>query len=87
MARVFVAAVDDRVIAHSPCRKIRLPKGDEAEVVPPTVGEVATLTNAMDDRWIAMIVLLAGSRVRIGEARGLMAGDVDFMNRTIRVER
>jgi integrase len=86
-ARLFAAAVDDRVIAHSPCRKIRLPRDDSEEVVPPTVDEVAAVAGAIGDRWRALIVLLAGSGLRIGEARGLEVDDVDFLRRTIRVER
>ncbi|MEP7738759.1 tyrosine-type recombinase/integrase [Nocardioides sp. 31GB23] len=86
-ARVFAAAVDDRIIAHTPCRKIRLPKGGNEEVVPPTVDEVAAIIDVIDDRWVALIVLLAGSGLRIGEARGLEVRDVDLGRRTIRVER
>src|SRR5690606_33803672 len=36
-AQMFAAAVDDRVLASSPCRRITLPKDDRGEVVPPTV--------------------------------------------------
>jgi len=86
-AQVFAAAVDDRVIASSPCRRIRLPKGDNGEVVPPTVEQVAALATAIGDRWRAVVVVLAGSGLRIGELRGLMVDDVDFLRRTIRVER
>lgn len=85
--RVFAAAVDDRVIAHSPCRRIRLPKGDVDEVVPPTVDEVAAVADAIGDRWRALVVLLAGAGLRIGEARGLNVHDVDFLRREVRVER
>ena len=86
-AQVFAAAVEDRVIANSPCRKIRLPKGEGEEVVPPTVGEVTAGAEAIGDRWRALVVLLAGSGLRIGEARGLDVTDVDFLRRTVRVER
>lgn len=85
--QVFTAAVDDQVIAHSPCRKIRLPKGDGAEVVPPTVEQVGALADALDDRWRAVVVTLAGSGLRIGEMLGLQVSDVDFLRRTISVER
>jgi integrase len=85
--QVFAAAVDDRVIAQSPCRRIRLPKGDGLEVVPPTVQEVASVADAIGDRWRAVVVTLAGSGLRIAELLGLEVGDVDFLRRTIRVER
>lgn len=86
-AQLFASAVADRVIASTPCRRIRLPEDDGAEVVPPTVAEVAAVADAMGERWRAMVVTLAGSGLRIGELRGLEVGDVDFLRRTIRVER
>jgi hypothetical protein len=60
-ARMFATAVDDRVIAVSPCRGIVLPKVDASEVVPPTVEEVAAIADAVDPRYRAAVVLLAGS--------------------------
>lgn len=87
MARVFAAAVDDKVIAHTPCRKVTLPKDHDGEVVPPTVEQVAAVADAIGDQWRALVVLLAGAGLRIGEARGLNVHDVDFLRRTVRVER
>lgn len=75
------------MIASSPCRRIRLPTGDNGEVVPPTVEEVVALAAAIGDQWRAVVVVLAGSGLRIGELRGLMVDDVDVLRRTIRVER
>lgn len=86
-AQVFAAAVDDRIIPVSPCRKIRLPRGDGGEVVPPTIEEVKAIADTIGDRWRAVVVTLAGSGLRIGELRGLEVADVDFLRRTIRVER
>ena len=86
-ARLFMAAVDDRVVQSTPCRKIRLPKGDDAEVEIPTVEEVAAVAAAIGDQWRAMVVTLAGSGLRIGELLGLEVADVDSLRRTIRVEK
>jgi integrase len=86
-AQVFAAAVDDRVIPSSPCRRIKLPKGDGAELEIPTVEQVAAVADAMGERWRAVVVLLAGSGLRIGEARGLLVDDVDFLRRTVRVDK
>jgi integrase len=85
--QVFAAAVDDRVISQSPCRRIRLPKADDTEVVPPTVEEVLAMAATIGDRWRALVVTLAGSGVRIAELLGLEVADVDFLRRTIRVDR
>jgi integrase len=86
-ARVFDAAVEDRIISTSPCRRITLPRSDGAEVVPSTVEEVAALRSSLDPRWRAIVVTLAGSGLRVGELLGLSVSDVDFLRRTIRVER
>jgi len=86
-ARMFDAAAEDRVINASPCRRIALPKGDDDEVIPPTVEEVQKVRDALDQRWRAVVTTLAGSGLRIGELLGLEVGDVDFLRRTIRVAR
>lgn len=86
-AMVFASAVDDKVIPVSPCRKIKLPKRDTSEVIPPTVEQVAAMEAAVPERWRAVVVTLAGSGLRIGELLGLRVSDVDFLRRTIRVER
>lgn len=85
--RLFDAAVQDRVIARSPFLKIKLPPLSRDEVVVPTVNDVTRLTDVVGGRWRAVVVTLAGSGMRVGEVLGLQVGDVDFLRRTIRVER
>jgi integrase len=87
LTQVMTAAVDDRLISSTPCRRIRLPKTDAGEVVPPTVEQVTALADAISDRWRAVVVTLAGSGLRIGELLGLSVSDIDFLRREIRVER
>lgn len=86
-ARLFRSAVKDRVIPSTPCDGIRLPKDDDPEVHPPTVEQVAAIAEGVDARHRALVVTLAGSGLRIGEALGLVPGDVDFLRRSLRVER
>lgn len=86
--QVFDAAVEDRIISRSPCTsKVKLPAVDDAPVVPPTVEQVTAMTLAMDPRWRALLTFIAGSGLRIGEALGLQVSDVDFLRRTVSVER
>jgi integrase len=87
LSRVMAAAVHDRVISHSPCVKIALPPVEAGEVVPPSAETVAALAGAVPGRYRALVVLLAGTGLRIGEALGLEVADVDFLRRTVRVER
>jgi Phage integrase, N-terminal SAM-like domain len=59
--RMFAAAVDDRIIAASPCHRVRLPRDDRPEVVVPTVEQITVLAAAVTPRYRALVVLLAGS--------------------------
>lgn len=87
LARVFTAAVDDRIVPATPCRRIVLPRLEDAEIVPPSVDQVVFLVEAVQPRYRGAVVLLAGSGLRIGELLGARIGDVDFLRGTIRVER
>jgi integrase len=85
--RMFASAVDDRMLAASPCHRVRLPRHDRPEVVVPTIEQITTLVAAVSPRYRALVVMLAGSGLRIGEALGLNVSDVDFLRRTVKVER
>ncbi|MCU7703231.1 tyrosine-type recombinase/integrase [Streptomyces albidoflavus] len=87
LVRVMTAAVDDKVIASSPCRRITLPAMPDEEVTPPTVAQVEATARVMPPYIRAAIVTLAGSGLRIGELLGLKVSDVDFKAGTIRVDR
>jgi integrase len=86
-AALFAAAVEDRAIPVSPCRKIRLPRGTNDEVDVPTVEQVEKVRAALDERWRPLVTILAGSGLRVGELLGLTPADVSTVFRTIRVER
>lgn len=87
VAAVFRSAVADRLIASSPCIRIVLPKSAEAEIVPLTVAEVTALAAAVPDRYRALIVFAAGMGMRQGECFGLTVDRVDFLRRSVRVDR
>ncbi|HXH78182.1 tyrosine-type recombinase/integrase [Nocardioides sp.] len=87
VARLFDAAAEDRVIASTPCRRIALPKGDGAEVVPPALEQIEAIRSHLDERWQVIPLVLAGSGLRIGELLGLGMFDVDYLRRSVRVER
>ncbi|MEE1812981.1 tyrosine-type recombinase/integrase [Streptomyces sp. BE133] len=87
LVRVMTAAVEDKVIASSPCRRITLPPTSDEEVTPPTVAQVEAMARVMPPYIHAAVVTLAGSGLRIGELLGLKVSDVDFKASTIRVER
>jgi integrase len=88
LAAIFAAAVEDRLISRTPCtRRVRLPRLDGGQVVPMTAEQVRTMAEAVSDRYRALVVVLAGTGLRPAEALGLSVDRVDFLRRTIRVDR
>jgi hypothetical protein len=57
--------VFDAAGAENPCRDIRLPAVDKPNVVPLSTEIVSTLIDTVTDRWSAVIMLGAGSGVRV----------------------
>ena len=84
---IFDAAVHDRLIAFTPCTRIVLPRVATEKMVIPTKEQVASLISSMPDYAAPLVVTLAGTGMRIGEALGLMVSDVDLERRTINIER
>jgi integrase len=87
LSQLMGAAVDDLLIPVSPCARVKLPSRPTSEVRPPTPGEVADLAARINPRQRALVVLLAGSGLRISEALGLRVPDIDFLRGSLRVER
>jgi integrase len=87
LTQVFTAAVDDRLISSTPCRRITLPRSDDVEVVPPTIEQVLAFRDALPERYRAAAVLLAGAGPRIGELLGLDVTDVDYLRKLTSIER
>jgi len=87
VAGIFKAAVRDRRVAASPCEGTRLPKVHRQRVVPLTLEAVQALTDAMPDRYRALVTLAAGTGLRQGEAFGLTVDRVDFLRRQLTVDR
>ena len=83
---VYGSAVRDRLVASSPVVRIQLPRYERERIVPLSVEQVAALTEAMPERYHAMVLTQAGLGLRIGELLALRAQDVDFLRRTVRIE-
>lgn len=80
-------AVDTDRIGRSPCRRIKLPEEPPVDhhIVSPE--ELARLAAAMDDGTAPMVYLAAVLGLRWGECAGLRVGGVDFLNKTLTVDR
>jgi integrase len=83
---IFRAAVEDRLIAESPCRRIALPELSDEKVVP-LVEQVQLIVAASPEDLRALIVLGAATGLRSGELLGLTVDRVDFLRRTVAVEQ
>lgn len=86
---VLNAAVLDKVIASDPAPRLRLPRRRRAEAAMdlPSVEVVVALMAASEERWRAYVGVCAFAGLRLGEASGLKVTDVDFLRRTLQVER
>jgi integrase len=87
LAAILRAAVSDGLIASTPCRGVKLPRITRAQVVPMEREQVVALIAHAPDHFKALILTGAGSGLRQGEILGLTVNRIDFLRRTIRVDR
>lgn len=71
VASIFRAAVHDRKLASSPCKRIKLPAVEKTRIVPLTTEQVETLAEAVPSEFRALVILTAGTGMRQGEVLGL----------------
>jgi integrase len=67
---VLADAIDDGLLARSPCHRIELPAVMPA-IEPLTPAQILTLASLIDPRYRAMVLLAAGCGLRWSEAAGL----------------
>lgn len=89
VSSVLRGAVADRFIAKNPAEGVKLPKRDAAEhtMTIPTPEEVGSVIDAADEWFQAFIALCAFAGLRRGEACAIQLPDIDFLGKTIRVDR
>lgn len=87
VAAILRSAVEDKLIPASP-----MPRGLQAgssspPVVPPTLEHVNAITESINRRYRALVVLGSTSGLRIGELCGLDVPHFDALRRSVRVEQ
>jgi len=87
VAAIMRAAVDDRVIPSTPCSRITLVKTQPRRIEPMTTETVTALAKSVPARYSALIVLAAGTGMRQGECWGLTVDRIDFLRRSLIVDR
>ncbi|MDP1820431.1 MAG: site-specific integrase [Acidimicrobiales bacterium] len=81
------AATDDGLIVRNPAKGVRLPRSTRNEVVPPTTAQVGALYEAAPKWFRPAVILGAGLGLRQAEASGLTVDRIDWLGRTVRVDR
>jgi integrase len=85
LGKVMGAAVDAGMLGQSPCRRVPLPKVEREEMRFLTSAEVATLADAIQPRYRALVLVGAYGGLRIGELAGLRRHRVDLLHGTVTV--
>ncbi|MBB3075586.1 integrase [Streptomyces violarus] len=84
---VLTWAVHNDMIVKNPCDGIKAPSTRRPEIVPLPQEAVAALVAAAPPRYRAMILLAAGSGLRMGELVGLELRDLDLANGEVHVRQ
>ncbi len=85
---IMAAAVVDRKIRANPCESTKLPKNEQVRrVVPMTTEQTLAIREAMPAELRAMVTLAAGTGMRQSELFGLTVDRLDFLRRTVTVDR
>ena len=87
VAAVFEAAIRYRLLSASPCEGVKLPKTEPRRVEPLSTETVHRLASEVPARYRALVILAAGTGLRQGEAFGVTLDRVDFIRRTLTVDR
>ena len=85
---ILRAAVEDGALAKSPCpARMPLPRREGRRVEPMSVEQVFALAEGVPARYRAAVVAAAGLGLRQGELFGLTVDRVDWLRRSVRVDR
>lgn len=87
LSAMLETAVDDGRLARNHAAKAQLPKVSKAPFVPLEVDQVFALARAAAPHMRAAIVVAATTGLRQGELFGLTVDRVDFLRKTLRVDR
>jgi integrase len=87
VSQLLSAAVEDGLIPRNPAARARLPRRDERRAQPVPLEVVEAIHGALPEWMRVAVPLGVGVGLRQGEASGLTVNRVDFLHRTLRVDR
>lgn len=87
-ASIMLSAVHDELIRQTPCRRITLPKIEGQDmIVPLETTQVWAIHDAVPEAVKPLVVVGAGTGLRQGELFGVTWDRIDWLRRTLRVDR
>ncbi|MEU6193844.1 tyrosine-type recombinase/integrase [Streptomyces sp. NPDC047061] len=86
LSQVMASAVDNDLIAQTPCRGVRLPRMPQTEPHILTPLEASRVVRKADKPHDLLIALLAFAGLRVGEGFALRRDDVDMAGGTVLVD-
>ena len=78
LSTIMASAVDAKLRPDNPCRGLGLPQGEREEMCFLTHEEFMRILTHVPAHWKPLLVTLAGTGMRWGEATALQWGDVDL---------
>ncbi|UZF57079.1 site-specific integrase [Gordonia polyisoprenivorans] len=84
---ICAMAVDEKRIVRNPCADLKLPAREHSNRAYLTHQQVNDLAAEIGDRYRPLVLFLAYTGLRFGEAVGLQAGDIDIDRRRVHVKR
>lgn len=85
---IFEIAIEDEVIKDNVCEHIKLPQHNKDEIEPFTPDEVEKILESIKEEWFKNFVAIGFyTGMRTGEIMALMANDIDYNNKSIKVRR
>lgn len=76
LSAAFVRAVDDELMVRNPAHGVKAPRTERREMCILTAAEFDAILERVDPPWRPLILTLAGTGLRIGEATALQVRDV-----------
>jgi integrase len=86
-AVVPIRSVAATVGIRPPCKNVRLLEIQKRRITPLLTKTVLALEKGVQDRYKAIIMLGAGTGVRISDALGLMLDRIDFLGKTVTIDQ
>lgn len=82
-------ARNDRMLATDPADGVTLPRARKAEhaMVIPSPGDVGKILAAAEIQFLPFVAMCAFAGLRLGEASAVQLTDIDFLRRTLKVQR